>query len=285
MNCRERLNQFKKLVDLKLEELLPADETVLSRAMRYAVLSGGKRFRPLLTLATTAGLKADWEKAVSFACAIEFIHNYSLVHDDLPLMDDDDLRRGQPTCHKAFGEEVALLVGDALLTLAFEVLAHARLLPEHEAVRGKIVGVLSRQAGYAGMIGGQFLDVTLSPNNISREKFLMLMQKKTGALIQASVKIGAYLGHASPLQEEALAEYGKNVGLAFQTRDDIKDWTEDTAGDRPVRANSVAIFGLEQAEKNLQQYINSAVTALERIAWEAGELRCMADMLQLKKKG
>jgi len=285
MDSKGRLKQYKKQVELVLDELLPADKTTLSQAMRYAVLSGGKRFRPLLTLATYASLQDDWENMVSFACAIELIHNYSLVHDDLPLMDDDDLRRGQPTCHKAYGEDIALLVGDALLTLAFEVIANAPILPEYENVRGKIVGELGQQSGFEGMIGGQFLDVTLSPDKISKHEFQTMIQKKTGALIQASVKIGALLGNASSRQMEALVEYGKNIGFAFQIRDDMHDWIEDTTGKSPVRANSVAIFGLEKAEKYLKEYIDNAETALERIKPETADLHYLANMLQQEQKG
>lgn len=285
MSCSDRLKYYKEQVDRKLDELLPAENTELSRAMRYAVLSGGKRFRPLLTLATVESLNAELKSALPFACGLEFIHNYSLVHDDLPLMDDDDFRRGKPTCHKVYGEDIALLVGDALLTAAFDVLAHAPLLPEYEAERGKIIGEVSRQAGYSGMIGGQFLDVTLSSDKISEDEFHVLIQKKTGALILAAVRIGALLGNASPRQLEALTEYGKNIGLAFQTRDDINDRVEDAAKQSPARSNSVSLFGPKLAEKMLRDYVDRAITALDRIVLESDELRCLAYKLLQVKKG
>jgi geranylgeranyl diphosphate synthase type II len=219
------------------------------------------------------------EDSLPFGCAVELIHNYSLVHDDLPSMDDDEFRRGKPTCHKAFGEGIALLVGDALLTLAFEVMASAPLGINSDAKKERSIAELSRLAGTEGMIGGQLLDITLTPESISEELFHELVQKKTGALITASVRIGAILGGADDSRMEAITRYGENIGLAFQIKDDLLDTMEDTQREDVYRPNSVSLFGLDQTLERLDAFVARGIEALERGAVASPELRFLAEML------
>jgi geranylgeranyl diphosphate synthase type II len=279
MDIKEELRKKKEAVERELERLLPPGKTRLSEAMRYAVLSGGKRYRPLLVLSSAESFGAEMEAVLPFACAVEFIHNYSLVHDDLPCMDDDDLRRGQLTCHKAFGQDIALLAGDGLLTLAFEVLARSPLAKELEPRRERIIQEVSFSAGMEGMIGGQLLDITISPGEVSAEQMEELMQKKTGALIVASVRIGAILGKAPESLLEAVTEYGRNVGLAFQTRDDILDSAEDAGAGRQMRPNSVSVFGLPESKLRLERFVRDGLGNLEKAGIESEGLRFLATRL------
>ncbi len=204
-------------VEAALERLLPPEADgpdPLHRAMRYSVFAGGKRFRPILCLASRAALGGAGDGALAPACALELIHTYSLVHDDLPALDDDDLRRGRPTSHVKFGEATAILVGDALLTLAFEVLAEAGA----EAVR-----LVARAAGTRGMIGGQQRDLAAEGRPIALDDLERMHREKTGALIRASCELGGLLAGGAPEARMALGEYGARVGLAFQIADDLLD--------------------------------------------------------------
>jgi geranylgeranyl diphosphate synthase type II len=196
MSIELRLAQKKEAIERELESILSRDDSLLFKAMRYSVLGGGKRFRPLLLLASGEEFGVRSEDALPFACAVELIHNYSLIHDDLPSMDNDDFRRGKPSCHKAYGENVALLAGDALLTLAFEIMASAQIEMSPNTKKEQAIAELGRYAGTDGMIGGQLLDITLTPEAVSQNLFHELIQKKTGALITVSVRIGAILGGA-----------------------------------------------------------------------------------------
>ncbi len=286
MSIELRLAQKKEAIDRKLESILPRGDSLLYQAMRYSVLGGGKRFRPLLLLFSGEEFGVRAEDALPFACAVELIHNYSLVHDDLPSMDDDDFRRGEPTCHKAFGENIALLTGDALLTLAFEVIASAPLERSSDVQKEQAIVDLSRHAGTEGMIGGQLLDITLSPGTISKELFHELIQKKTAALITASVRIGAILGGANESQMEAITAFGENIGLAFQTRDDLLDALEDTQREDAYRPNSVSLFGLDKAIERLDAFVSEGLQALVRGALASEELRFLAKkLLDVKNKG
>lgn len=285
MNVEERLKQKKETVEHELKRLLSEEDSLMFRAMRYAVLSGGKRFRPLLFLSSGEYFGASLDMLLPFACALELIHNYSLVHDDLPLMDDDDFRRGQPSCHKAFGEDIALLAGDGLLTLAFEVIAQApvrdSLLPRKEQVLKEI----SRHAGVKGMIGGQLMDISLSREDLTEDTIHELILKKTGGLITAAVKTGAILGGADGQELEAVAEYGRNVGLAFQVRDDIHDSGEEEQDGQPFRPNYVSFFGLETSKQRLKDFVEAARNTLNEASIESEELHWLASkLLELKEK-
>jgi len=284
MNIEDKLLEKKKAIDIELERILCRGNSLLFEAMRYAVLDGGKRFRPLLALNSGECFGVTQDVVLPFACAIELLHNYSLIHDDLPSMDNDDFRRGKPSCHKAYGEDIALLAGDGLLTLAFEVVAKARMKEDSYSKKEIISQELSQRAGVEGMIGGQLIDITLSPEKISEKEMYELILKKTGALIIASVRIGAFLGDASPSQIEAMTEYGRNLGLAFQVRDDILDSVEDTVQNGVSRPNTVTLFSLEGAKERLKAFIEKAVNSLNEASLESEGLRYLAEML-LSLKG
>ena len=279
MKVEDKLIQGKGKIDSELERILSQGNSLLFQAMKYSVLSGGKRFRPLLLLFSGECFGVDWDTALPFACALELIHNYSLIHDDLPSMDNDDFRRGKPTCHKVFGENIALLAGDGLLTLAFKVAASAPVAEGSLLKKVKIIEEMSRSAGVNGMIGGQLLDISVSSKEMTETILTELIQKKTGALITASVKIGAILGEASSSQMEAIIEYGKNIGLAFQTRDDILDKKEDTQKNLQMRPNSVSFFGAEKTEERLKKYIDNGICALDKASLDSKELRFLAHKL------
>jgi geranylgeranyl diphosphate synthase type II len=279
MKVESMIAQKKKTIDGELERILSRGDSLLFRAMRYAVLDGGKRYRPLLLLSSGEEFDAPIEVTLPFACAVELIHNYSLIHDDLPAMDDDDFRRGKPSCHKAFGEDIALLAGDALLTLAFEVMASVPPERGGREYHAHAIAELSRYAGVGGMIGGQLIDITLTPATISEDIFHELIRKKTGALITVSVRIGAILGGADVSRMEAITAFGENIGLAFQTRDDLLDALEDTHREGAFRPNSVSLFGLEGALERLERYVSVGLRALERISPASEELRFLAQKL------
>ena len=225
-NCQAR-------VDAALQPLFEAPTKELERlyaAMRYSVMNGGKRVRPLLVYAACEALEGDLERADGAACAVELIHAYSLVHDDLPAMDDDDLRRGQPTTHKAFDEASAILAGDGLQSLAFEVLADHRRNPQDAETRLQMIELLSQAAGPAGMVGGQAIDLGSVGRRLDQQALEVMHRHKTGALIEASVALGALAsGNIDELAHKALLQYARAIGLAFQVQDDILDVESDTA--------------------------------------------------------
>ncbi len=279
MNIKERLDQKREVIDRELASLLSRDDSLLYEAMRYAVFSGGKRFRPLLTLAAGECFDVELKTALPFACALELVHNYSLIHDDLPSMDNDDFRRGKPSCHKKFGEDIALLAGNGLLTLAFEVMSEAHLEDRNFSIGRKIIQIVSRFSGVEGTIGGQFLDITFPPKKMPLEDFQALISKKTGALITASVMAGALLGNPSAAILDFFKEYGENLGLAFQIRDDISDSFEDRALDEKARPNFVSLYGINEANRYLKRYIELAVVALHRVSLPCEELCFLAHRL------
>jgi len=255
-----------------LERILPREEVPpasLHRAMRYAVFSGGKRFRPLLLLRTVQALNGNPREALDFACALELIHTYSLIHDDLPAMDDSPLRRGRPTVHRVFGEASAILAGDALLTLAFEVMAgRASELRTARALREIAKGALC-------MVRGQALEFDLEATKGSHptvERLEYLYQHKTGSLILAAVRAGAILAEASPQEMAALETYGRAVGLAFQIADDIHDLDSDPTS----KLTYPRVQGLEAARDRVQVLIEQALRALEPLGGRAIPLREMA---------
>jgi geranylgeranyl diphosphate synthase type II len=279
MRVEKSLASSKDKVERELARLLAGGPSRLSQAMRYSVLSGGKRFRPLLLISSGKCFGVDRRILLPFACALELIHSYSLIHDDLPPMDDDDVRRGKPSCHRAFGENIALLAGDGLLTLAFETLAGAAvpagLLPEKQAV----VRMIGRRAGAEGMIGGQFLDISVEPDGLPAELMEEIILKKTGALISAAVEVGAILGRAAASEKRAILDYGRKVGLAFQIRDDLQDSRSEKRRKSPRRPDYVLRFGRSAAEKKLVELVSGAVGALERFASRADGLRFLASSL------
>ncbi|MBU1475479.1 MAG: polyprenyl synthetase family protein [Acidobacteria bacterium] len=281
MTIDNLLRDHKQMIEEALERLLSGGSTPLHLAMRSAVLSGGKRYRPLLMIAAGEYFHVPLDRILPFACGLELIHNYSLVHDDLPCMDDDDMRRGRPTVHRAYGEDIALLTGDALLSLAFEVMADASGGPEFLPQKVRTIQEISRFSGAKGMIGGQFLDIRYIPEEATEELLLELMAKKTGGLITAAVRVGGILGDAPEAGLRALTTYGENIGLAFQTRDDILDYRQDESKDRPFRPNAAHFFGLEQAKTRLNQYIDRAQIVLCDAGIQSESLVYHANCLRL----
>ncbi|MDR7268549.1 farnesyl diphosphate synthase [Pelomonas saccharophila] len=259
------LNAF----EAALDDLVPAGAPAgLGEAMRYAVLGGGKRLRPLLVLASCAAVGGDSFAAMRAACSVELIHAYSLVHDDMPCMDDDVMRRGKPTTHVAFGEAQAMLAGDAMQALAFEVLTpDTGIAP---ALQARLCSLLARSAGHDGMAGGQAIDLASIGKQLDEVTLRDMHRRKTGVLLQASVMMGAACGPASTQATQALADYGAALGLAFQVVDDILDVTQDstvlgkTAG-KDQDANKptyVSVLGLEAARALAQQLRAEAKAAL-----------------------
>jgi len=262
-----------------LLQLDKSDDQLL-QAMRYSLLSGGKRIRPLLAYASAQAISAIGEATDSVACALEAIHAYSLIHDDLPAMDDDDLRRGQPTCHIAFSEATAILAGDALQALAFESLVQAPEVSDH--TRLALVKELAQASGAAGMVGGQAIDLASVDQQPSLAQLEHMHNLKTGALIRASVRMGALTtGRANQAQLSALTHYANAIGLAFQVKDDILDVVADTetlgkqqgADIALNKPTYVSLLGLEGAQEKAQELHHSALAALEGFDDKANPLR------------
>jgi len=257
-------------VEQALSDWVPPDAPAgIGQAMRYAVLDGGKRLRPLLVLAACEAVNGHAGAALRAACAVELIHAYSLVHDDMPCMDNDVLRRGKPTVHVQFGEATALLAGDALQALAFELLApaHAQV---PDAVQARLCRLLAQAAGHAGMAGGQAIDLAAVGKSLTEDQLRQMHRLKTGALLQASVMMGAACGDPAPQAQRGLSAYGAAVGLAFQVVDDILDVTADsvtlgkTAGkdalqDKPTY---VSLLGLDRARAHAAELLEQARAAL-----------------------
>lgn len=276
-------------VEQALDYWLPEAETHparLHQAMRYSTLSGGKRLRPILVFATGQALGADPALLDGPACAVECIHAYSLIHDDLPAMDDDALRRGQPTCHKAFDEATAILAGDALQTLAFHILAHDPAGVQNSRARLRMVEVLSLAAGSRGMAGGQAIDLAATGQQLDVAQLEDMHIHKTGALIRASVQLGALA--ASPVDEELLQRldhYGKCIGLAFQIRDDILDVEGETealgksqgSDQRQAKATYPALLGMREARETADHLVEDALESLEGLDQSADVLRGIAE--------
>jgi len=275
-------------VDAKLDELFYAPRAELAliyQAMRYSVINGGKRVRPLLVYAACEALGGSPERADAAACAVELIHAYSLVHDDLPAMDDDDLRRGQPTTHKAFDEASAILAGDGLQSLAFEVLADGQRNPLPAEVRLDMLSHLAKAAGPAGMVGGQAIDLGSVGQWLDQGALEIMHRHKTGALIEASVRLGALAsGEADSLSLRALQDYAQAVGLAFQVQDDILDVESDTATLGKTQGKDQAnhkptypaLLGLDAAKIYALELRDLALHALRPFGEAAEPLRDLA---------
>jgi geranylgeranyl diphosphate synthase type II len=272
-----------------LEAALPAESEwpeTIHRAMRYSLFAGGKRIRPVLVLASGEAVGGAREELLPLACAVEMIHTYSLVHDDLPAMDDDDLRRGKPTSHKVFGEAIAILAGDALLTHAFRQLASVPQRASDGLVRRRLdaLATLAEACGTAGLIGGQVMDLESEGRSIDRAALERLHRAKTGALLGACVRGGAILGGAPADELEALSRYASAIGLAFQVVDDVLDATGDaqslgkTAGkDEAARkATYVSLHGIERARELAADLLQGALAAVAPLGARAGLLQALA---------
>ena len=275
-------------VDAALDSLLPPEGTppaVIHAAMRYSVFAGGKRIRPILCIEAARIFSDPPRGVLPVACAFEFIHTYSLIHDDLPALDNDDLRRGRPTCHKQFGEAMAILAGDGLLTRAFEVLARAPLTAEQ---RTALVREVAAAAGTVdGMVGGQVADLEAGGKPIEAAGLEYIHRSKTAALIRAAVVAGAIAGGASAKDEERLRAFGESIGLAFQVVDDILDVEESSAAlgktagkDQSQRkATYPALYGIEKSRATAQALIERAHGELAPFGERGKRLRSLADFL------
>lgn len=284
----EILRRWKAPIEACLERLLPpGDEpSGLGRAMRYSLMAGGKRIRPALALAAYEACKGeDSRLALEPACALEMFHTYSLIHDDLPAMDDDDLRRGIPTSHKVYGEAVAILAGDALQTLGAEVLATYPEGNRFAARRGEVSRLVFRALGWNGMAGGQALDLSSEGDvQIGLEGLLEIHRRKTGALLEVSLLVGAVLAGAGKKRMAALRAYGENLGLAFQVVDDILDVTASTevlgktAGKDPRQGKATfpALWGLEGSRVEARRLLDGALESLAPFKERARDLRELA---------
>jgi geranylgeranyl diphosphate synthase type II len=253
--------------------------------MRYSIFAGGKRLRPVLTLAAADACGGKIADALPAACAVECIHTYSLIHDDLPCMDDDDLRRGRPTNHKVFGDGIAVLAGDALLTVAFEILAKSKPSKRHPIAEQ--IADLAHASGSRWLVGGQVADLEGEGRKLGGNDLKYIHRCKTAALLTASIRLGAMSANATPAQLKSLTTFGQSVGLAFQVIDDILDVTQPTeklgksAGKDVAsqKATYPAVFGLEKSRAEAKRLTRTAHTALKPFGKNADTMRALADYL------
>ncbi len=296
MDIKAYLKEECARVDSALDSFLPAESNppcALHKAMRYSVFAGGKRIRPILMLSACSAVGGDISQALPFACAMEMIHTYSLIHDDLPAMDNDDFRRGNPTNHKVFGEAAAILAGDALLTEAFRLMSSPGSAPAVDAIKKlKVINEIAGASGSSGMVGGQFVDMESEGRpDIDIPIVRYIHTHKTGALIRASVLSGAILGGAEADSLAAMERYGRAAGLAFQIADDILDiegTTEEIgkdAGSDEARGKATypAVIGLSAAREEARNMMNEAVDSLKTFGTEADPLREMALYIVMRK--
>ncbi|MDX1980884.1 MAG: polyprenyl synthetase family protein [Bryobacteraceae bacterium] len=293
MTNPDYLAEQQRLVDLALDALVPPetrDPASIHKAMRYSLFAGGKRIRPILCLEAARTVRDEVEGVVLAACALELIHTYSLIHDDLPALDNDDLRRGRPTNHKVFGEAMAILAGDALLTLAFQVLA--RLPDVDGATRAALVAELAAASGTLdGMIAGQVRDIEGEKLEPTVERLESIHRAKTGALLTASVRMGAIYAGADAAQLNALSDYGRHIGLAFQIVDDLLDVEESsatlgkTAGKDAAQHKITfpAVYGIAESRRMADEELGAAHAALIEFGDRAARLHDLAGLIVRRK--
>lgn len=289
MNYKERYDAYKAAIDSRLGEKLRDENALhswLLEAMRYSLMGGGKRVRPVLVMEFARISGSDPDKALGAACAVEMMHTYSLIHDDLPCMDDDDMRRGQPTCHIEYGEAAAVLAGDALQAQAFMEILGSRLADD---VKVSCAMELSRAAGESGMCGGQILDID-GGSDKNENELMLIHSMKTSALLEAACVMGAMCGGASQQQLESAREYARNLGLAFQIRDDMLDVIGrsqelgKTAGadGRENRATFMTLYGEEKCGERVREFTEKAKLALQGGFEDTGFLSDLADSLSVR---
>lgn len=296
-SLKRYLETKKKIVDDALDRFLPEEDCyppVIFKAIRYSVFAGGKRIRPILCLAAAeaAGNKSAATSVLPVACALELIHTYSLIHDDLPAMDDDDCRRGRATSHKMFGENIAILAGDALLTEAFHLMARRDLMENASPQKLlDVIGEITEAAGYCGMVGGQVVDIQSEGKPVDAETLHYIHTRKTGALILASVRSGALLSGAGREELEALSRYGSNIGLVFQIADDILNVEGDSAfmgkstGSDASRGKITfpALIGIEASREKAGEIVEKALAEIEKFDRRADPLRMLARYIVERK--
>jgi geranylgeranyl diphosphate synthase, type II len=271
VNLKEYLRTRQKVIDRALDRYLPKTSTkpvTLHKAMRYSLFAGGKRLRPILCLAAAEACRGNIDNALPLACAFECIHTYSLVHDDLPSMDNDDFRRGRPTCHKVFGDGIAVLAGDALLTIAFEIVSNAKPTPRYD------ISILLREiavaAGSKRLIAGQVADLEAEGKRVKRDQLRFIHENKTAAILKSSVRLGAMSANANARRLSAITQFGKRLGLAFQVIDDILDVTQTSeilgkSAGKDVAAKKAtypAVIGLEKSRAEARRLTRQAHDAL-----------------------
>lgn len=295
LSLREYLEAKKKITDDALERYLPGEDNyppVIFQALRYSVFAGGKRLRPILCIASAEAVGGNVEAVLPVACALELIHTYSLIHDDLPALDDDDYRRGMLTSHKIFGEDIAILAGDALLTEAFRLMSEGTLMkgiaPEKLL---SVIHDIAEAAGCFGMVGGQIVDVQSEGKTVDREVLNYIHTRKTGAMITVAVKAGALLSNAGDVALNSLISYSQNIGLAFQIADDILN----VEGDRAVLGKGTgsdasrgkvtypALMGLDASRKKAGELVEDALSALKTFDERAEPLRMIAQYIVERK--
>jgi len=299
MQMDRSYDDYKKIIDEHLLDFIPNIDNksiTLYESMKYSLVAGGKRLRPVLLLAACDFAGGDIYEAVPYACAMEYIHTYSLIHDDLPAMDNDDLRRGLPTNHKVYGEAMAILAGDGLLTTAFEAIYKDMMLyfdePDKMVKRVKAANEIAKGAGCRGMVAGQVSDIEGEGADFSNEMLEYIHINKTGALIRSSIKAGLYLGNPTSYMLDNLDHYAENLGLAYQIADDILDEVGDpselgkaTGSDKKKNKNTyTSINGLEAAYKRLDQLTDSAVEAIAPYYDNAEFFRDLVLQLKRRKK-
>ncbi len=287
MSAIELLNKYSDIFNKYLPTFLPDTDCAYSsvvNAARYSLEAGGKRLRPTLAFEFCKLFCGDYMPALTAAIAVEMIHTYSLIHDDLPCMDNDDMRRGKPACHIKFGEDIAMLAGDGLQSLAFAVLAKSDANAEKIA---KSVAILADCCGINGMVGGQVIDLESENRSISMDKLVLLQQLKTGKLIEAAVRMGCIFGNANDTDIEKCAEYAKNIGLAFQIRDDILDviGNEQLLG-KPIGSDAeenkttfLSFMSVEDAEDEVEYYTEKAKEAISFLGEKSKDLCDLANFL------
>jgi geranylgeranyl diphosphate synthase type II len=297
MDIRRYLEEKKEVVDLALERYFPRGEefpSILFKAIRHSLFAGGKRIRPILSIAAFETVGGRGDGILPFGCALEMIHTYSLIHDDLPAIDNDDYRRGKPTCHKIFGEAMAILAGDGLLTEAFQLMTNRSVWDGSLGDQGAILDIIhevARAAGVLGMVGGQVVDVESEGKEVDLPTLQYIHTHKTGAMILVSVRMGAKLGGAKEESLMALTRYGERVGLAFQIADDILNVEgkshslgKSTGTDLSKgKATYPSLFGLEESKKRAKELVGLSLEALSPFASEADPLREIARFIVVRE--
>ncbi|MDO8602515.1 MAG: polyprenyl synthetase family protein [Candidatus Omnitrophota bacterium] len=278
MDIREYFEKRIKEINLALDKNLPKSKDMLSMAMRYNVLGAGKRLRPILVIAAAQMLGGKKEKAMLPACAIELVHNFTLIHDDLPCMDNDDYRRGRLTLHKAYNEAVAVLAGDALLNLAFAVLVKESG-GANPSIRIKLIEEVSNALGVYGLVGGQAKEISLRGQELDLAVIEDIYMKKTAALISAAVRLGAIIGNANKKELSLLTSYGKHIGIAFQIMDDILEFMSGEAKRKEDELNYVLFMGLEEAKEAAGKNIELAKESLRYFGRRGEILLGIADYI------
>ncbi|MGD9211576.1 MAG: polyprenyl synthetase family protein [Desulfobacteraceae bacterium] len=286
LNLKDYLSTKRINVERELDRLFQGEKfTTIIEAMRYSLMAGGKRIRPVLCIAAAEAVGGNERDVIPAACAIEMVHTYSLIHDDLPAMDNDDLRRGHPTCHIRFNEATAILAGDGLLTLAFDMLARSGLVSDINSLKWlKVIQLLATAAGYPGMIEGQMQDMTAEGKRLTLEQLETMHCLKTGAMIETALVIGAILGNGTKSQQQDLAKFGRKIGLAFQVTDDLLNINGDphemgkAVGTDQSRGKNTypALLGLAASEDLAKDLIEQALQAIALFDGKAEPLRLIA---------